>query len=63
MDHYRMTRRSFVRNAAVCGAGLMGFPCILPSSALGGGGAVAPSNRITLGAKCQHPRATFVPAT
>jgi len=49
MDHCRVTRRSFVRNAAVFGAGLIGFPYILPSSVLGGYGAVAPSNRITLG--------------
>lgn len=33
----------------MCGAGLMGFPYILPSFVLGGNGAVAPSNRITLG--------------
>ena len=49
MDHCRITRRSFVRNAAVCGVSLMNFPYIIPSSLLGGDGAVAPSNRITLG--------------
>ncbi|MFC1792960.1 Gfo/Idh/MocA family protein [Planctomycetota bacterium] len=49
MDQSKITRRSFVKNAAVCGAGLMGFPYVLPSSVLGGNGAVAPSNRITLG--------------
>ena len=49
MDHCRITRRSFVRNAAACGVGLMGFPYVLPSSLLGVGGEVAPSNRITLG--------------
>lgn len=49
MDHCKITRRSFLRNAAVCGAVLMGFPYILPSSLLGGDGAVTPSNRITLG--------------
>jgi predicted dehydrogenase len=45
----KITRRSFVKNTAMCGAGLIGFPYILPSFVLGGKGAVAPSNRITLG--------------
>ena len=30
-------------------AGVVGFPYIVPSSALGGDGAVAPGNRITMG--------------
>ena len=49
MDHYKITRRSFVKNTAICGAGLIGFPYILPSFVLGGNRAVAPSNRITIG--------------
>jgi len=49
VDHSKITRRSFVKNTAMCGAGLTGFPYILPSFVLGGNGAVAPSNRITLG--------------
>jgi predicted dehydrogenase len=43
-----MNRRSFLKNAAVT-AGAMGFPCFVPAHALGKAGAVAPSNRITLG--------------
>jgi predicted dehydrogenase len=49
VDHSKITRRSFVKTTAMCGAGLIGFPCILPSFVLGGNGEVAPSNRITLG--------------
>jgi predicted dehydrogenase len=49
VDHCRITRRSFVRNAAKYGAGFIGFPCILPSSVLGGNREVTPSNRITIG--------------
>ena len=49
VNNRRITRRSFVGNAAVCGAGLMGFPYVLPSSILGGSGAIAPSSRIALG--------------
>jgi len=33
----------------MCGTGLMGFSYILPSSVFGGNGAIAPSNRITIG--------------
>ena len=41
-----MDRREFVKKLA--GAGLaIGFPTIIPASALGKGGAVAPSERIT----------------
>jgi predicted dehydrogenase len=43
-------RRDFIQStAAAVGAGLAGFPQIIPSSALGDDGKVAPSNRITLG--------------
>jgi len=49
MDHSRMTRRSFVRSTAVCAAGSIGFPYILPSCVFGGEQAIVPSNRITLG--------------
>jgi predicted dehydrogenase len=47
--HSKITRRNFVKKTVMCGAGLIGFPYILPSSVLGGNEAVAPSNRITLG--------------
>jgi len=43
-----MTRRAFLLKAAETGA-VITFPYIVPSSALGADGAVAPSNRITVG--------------
>lgn len=47
--HNRTTRRGFLLAAAVGAAGAAAFPHVVPASALGGEGAVAPSNRITLG--------------
>ncbi|MBI3735470.1 Gfo/Idh/MocA family oxidoreductase [Candidatus Sumerlaeota bacterium] len=44
----RLDRRSFIKGAAAF-AGAAGFPTIIPSSALGADGAVAPSNRMTMG--------------
>lgn len=44
-----LTRRDFLRRAGLAGAAL-GFPAIIPASALGLDGAVAPSNRVALGA-------------
>ncbi len=43
-----MNRRDFVKNMAMVGAAV-GFPTIVPSSALGKDGAVAPSERVTMG--------------
>jgi predicted dehydrogenase len=42
----RISRRRFVKETA---ARLAGFPLLVPASALGRGGSVAPSDRITLG--------------
>jgi predicted dehydrogenase len=44
-----LTRRDFIRSAAAAGFAAAAFPTIIPSSALGKDGAVAPSNRITVG--------------
>ena len=44
-----LSRRGFLKRTAVAGAGVVGFPYIIPSSALGADGHVAPSNRITMG--------------
>lgn len=44
----RMTRRRFLRRAAAV-SGAIAAPWIIPSSALGAGGTVAPSERITVG--------------
>jgi len=51
----RITRRSFLKGTAAAGAAAAGVGCrtgaptVVPSSALGADGKVAPSNRITLG--------------
>ncbi len=44
-----MKRREFLRRTAGIAAGAAAFPYIIPSSALGLSGTVAPSNRITVG--------------
>jgi len=44
----RINRRRFLKAAAQAGA-LLAAPCIIPAASLGKGGAVAPSDRITLG--------------
>ena len=46
---HQSTRRNFIKQVAA-GAAALGFPYMIPSSALGNAGAVAPSNRITMGA-------------
>ena len=43
------TRRQFLQQATAAGAAAMGFPTIIPSSALGLDGATAPSQRIVMG--------------
>ena len=44
-----MNRRDFLRRAAVTGAAVIGAPMFIPASAMGRGGAVAPSERIAMG--------------
>ncbi len=44
-----MNRRSFLRATASTAAAGLAFPTVVPASALGLGGSVAPSDRITLG--------------
>lgn len=43
-----ISRRNFVKNSLKAGA-ILGFPTIIPSSVLGQNGAIAPSNRATIG--------------
>jgi predicted dehydrogenase len=43
----KLNRRSFLKNSAIAGFAL-GFPSIIPASALGKDGTVAPSNRLQL---------------
>ena len=45
----RGTRRQFLRQSAALGLGAVAFPHLIPSSALGADGAIAPSKRVTLG--------------
>ncbi len=45
-----INRRKFLKTASAMAAGAIGFPYIVPSSALGKAGTVAPSNRISVGA-------------
>ena len=49
----KSTRRTFLKTAAVAG---IGMPTIIPASALGSDGNVAPSNRITVGGIGLGPR-------
>ena len=50
MGRGRATRRQFLSGTAAASAGALGFPYIVPASALGKEGNVAPSNRLVLGA-------------
>jgi len=43
-------RRSFLKNSAVASVGALVLPQIIPSTALGMGGRLAPSNRLVMGA-------------
>jgi len=43
-----LTRRQFLTRGAM-GAGAVALPCIIPASALGRAGTVAPSERIVMG--------------
>jgi predicted dehydrogenase len=45
-----MNRRGFLKGASGIAAGAIGFPYLIPSSALGKSGTVAPSNRLVMGA-------------
>ena len=50
------TRREFIKKSAL----VMGMPAIIPASALGRDGTVAPSNRIVLGVIGIGPRGRYV---
>lgn len=49
MANKKQSRRQFLKRAAGAGAGIIGAPYFIPSSILGRNGAVAPSNKITIG--------------
>lgn len=44
-----LSRRDFLKGSLVATAGVVGFPTIIPSQALGADGFVAPSNRLVMG--------------
>jgi predicted dehydrogenase len=50
LDRKPSRREVLKTTAAAAGAGVLGFPYIVPASALGRGGAVAPSERVVMGA-------------
>jgi len=49
MKRKEMSRRQFLKRAALIGAGAMSFPCFVRPAALGKDGRVIPSDRITVG--------------
>lgn len=53
-------RRQFLRQAGSLAVGAVGFPYVVSSSAIGASGAVAPSERITVGAVGVGPQGTGV---
>lgn len=48
MEQNAMNRRGFIRKTAGAAAGIVGFPYLIRSSALGLAGSVAPSNRLVM---------------
>ena len=44
-----LNRRQFLKKTTAVAAGVIGFPYVVPASALGKAGSVAPSNRIVMG--------------
>ncbi|MCH7520572.1 MAG: Gfo/Idh/MocA family oxidoreductase [Candidatus Marinimicrobia bacterium] len=50
VKHPAITRRKFLKKATAAALGAAAIPYIIPSSALGKAGSVAPSNRIVMGA-------------
>ena len=46
----KTSRRDFVKRSAALAAGVFAIPEIIPSSALGMGGKIAPADRIVMGA-------------
>ncbi|HEV2391140.1 MAG TPA: Gfo/Idh/MocA family oxidoreductase [Verrucomicrobiae bacterium] len=49
VPHKELTRRRFIRGTAAAALAASAFPAMMPGSALGQNGAVAPSNRLSVG--------------
>jgi len=60
MKNRMIDRRRFIRRAAGTAAGVVGFPYLVSSSALGNAGSVAASERITVGCVGVGPQGTGV---
>lgn len=45
----KINRRQFLKKTTAVAAGAIGFPYVVPASALGKAGSVAPANRIVMG--------------
>jgi len=58
--HRNVTRRGFLKTTTAAALGAVGFPYVARSTALGGSGAVAPSERITVGCVGTGPQGTYV---
>ncbi len=54
--HGKITRRDLLRRTGAAAAGVIGFPYVVSSSVLGKDGAVAPSERVTIGCVGVGPR-------
>jgi len=50
MKAKNINRRNFLRKTTAIALGTVGFPYVVSSSALGGAGNIAPSERLTMGA-------------
>ena len=53
-------RRTFLKRAATVAGGILAAPCFIPATALGRDGAVAPNERIVLGAIGIGGRGSYV---
>ncbi len=60
MKKRRINRRQFLKRTGRAAVGAIGFPYIVSSSALGGAGNIAASNRITVGCIGVGPQGTGV---
>jgi predicted dehydrogenase len=58
--HKNVTRRSFLKSTSAAALGALGLPYVIRSTALGGSGAIAPSERITVGCVGTGPQGTYV---
>jgi predicted dehydrogenase len=58
--HGNVTRRGFLKGTSGLALGAIGFPYVVRSTALGGSGAMVPSERITVGCVGTGPQGTYV---